>query len=264
MVYEPKLRVINAAPFAVRVAIQAMMRVCHNVFDDYQIFDSYASRVGKGTYKALERARRYTRRYQWFVKMDVKSFFATIDHDVMMRMLCRLFKDNVLLENFRNIIDSYSDEPQKGLPIGNLSSQYFANHYLAVADRFAKNMGVKAMVRYMDDVLFFGDDKSFLMGQMNSYMSFVKTELHLNLHDPIINRTCHGVPFLGYIVYDDKMRLNANSRRRFRRRMKNMCEGVDDALLADNVYESNFVAMLSYVNKADTLGFRKRIFGMLS
>lgn len=264
VVHEPKPRVINAAPFAVRVALQAMMRVCHNVFDDYQIFDSYASRVGKGTYKALERARRYAHRYQWFVKMDVESFFATIDHGVMMRMLCHLFKDNVLLKNFQHIIDSYSVEPQKGLPIGNLSSQYFANHYLAVADRFAKNMGVKAMVRYMDDVLFFGDDKSFLMGQMNSYMSFVKTELHLNLHAPIINRTHHGVPFLGYVVYGDKMRLNANSRRRFRRKMNNMCEGIDVDLLADDVYEPNFVAMLSFVNKADTLGFRKRVFGMLS
>lgn len=264
MVYEPKPRVINAAPFVTRVALQAMMRVCHNVFDDYQIFDSYASRVGKGTYKALERGRQYARRHRWFAKLDVKSYFASIDHYVMKRMLCRLFKDNILLENFQNIIDSYSVEPYKGLPIGNLSSQYFANHYLSVADRYAKSSGVKAMVRYMDDVLFFGDDKSLLINQINSYARFVSNKLLLKLHVPVINKTHHGVPFLGYVIYGDKMRLNANSRRRFRRRMSMLCEDIDVNSWPDDMYNANFAAMLSFIQKADSLGFRKKIFGMLS
>lgn len=264
LVYEPKARVISAAPFSVRVALQAMMRVCHNVFDDYQIFDSYASRVGKGTYKALERAQCFARRNEWFVKLDVKSFFASIDHDVMMRQLCRLFKDRTLLENFRNIIDSYSVEPQKGLPIGNLSSQYFANHYMAVADRYAKTAGVRSMVRYMDDVLMFANDKDSLVRQMNDYAGFVERELLLRLHAPVLNRTRFGVPFLGYVVYPHKMRLNANSRRRFRHRILAFHSMAEEETLADETYAANVVAMHSFAEKADSLGFRKSVYGMLS
>jgi len=264
MVYEPKPRAISAAPFRTRVALQAMMRVCHNVFDDYQIFDSYASRVGKGTYKAIERALSFACKYEWFVKLDVKSFFASIDHFVMMRMLCCLFKDKILLSNFQHIIDSYSVSPYKGLPIGNLSSQYFANHYLSVADRYAQTLGIKAIVRYMDDVLFFGNDKKELMAQMEEYIGFVNEKLLLSLHAPIQNKTCHGIPFLGYVVYPGKLRLNTESRRRFRRKLRNLYEQVDSMSFDDDIYRANIVAMTSFIRKADSLGFRKKIFGILS
>lgn len=263
-VYEPKMRIISAAPFSTRVVLQAMMRVCHNVFDDYQIYDSYASRIGKGTYKAIERARKFAAKYDWFVKLDVRSFFSSIDHNVMMNMLCRLFKDKILLANFQNIIDSYSDECRKGLPIGNLSSQYFANHYLSVADRYAQSVGVKAMVRYMDDILFFGNDKNMLISQMNQFAAFVNENLLLDLHTPILNKTCHGIPFLGYVVYPNKLRLNANSRRRFRRKMNILYERIDEMALADDVFQANIVAMFSFIKKADSLGFRNNIFRILS
>lgn len=92
-IYDPKPRTICAASFRERVAFHAMMRICHPVFDDYQIYDSYASRLGKGTYKALERAVEYSRQYRWFLKLDVCKYFDSIDHDVMYHQLCCLFKD---------------------------------------------------------------------------------------------------------------------------------------------------------------------------
>ena len=151
---DPKQRTICAASFSERVAFHAMMRICHPVFDDYQIFDSYASRIGKGTYKALERTQQFASRYQWFAKLDICKYFDSIDHQVLLQQLCRLFKDAQLLIYFRNLLDSYETLSGKGLPIGNLTSQYFANHYLAVADHYVKEqLGVPAMGRYMDDVL---------------------------------------------------------------------------------------------------------------
>lgn len=128
-VYDPKKRIICAASFPERVAFHAMMRICHPVFDDFQICDSYASRIDKGTYKALERARQFAHRYKWFAKMDVCKYFDSIDHEVMLRQLCRLFKDPQLLIYFRDLLDSYETSEGRGLPIGNLTSQYFANDY---------------------------------------------------------------------------------------------------------------------------------------
>lgn len=219
-IFDPKERTICAAGFRDRVAFHAMMRVCHPVFDGFQIFDSYASRIGKGTYKALERAQHFASHYHWFAKLDVCKYFDTISHDVLTRQLCRLFKDRQLLLYFRDIIDSYETTPQRGLPIGNLTSQYFANHYLAVADHYVKErLHVPAMVRYMDDIILFDNDKEMLKHNIAMYDEYVSDHLQLRLHPMVLNSTATGIPFLGYVVYPTCLRLNERSRRRFSQKM---------------------------------------------
>lgn len=263
-VYEPKQREISAAPFATRVALQAMMRVCHRVFDDYQIYDSYASRRGKGQYKALERAQHFTRRYRWFVKLDVCKFFASVSHEVLSGQLERLFKDKLLLCNFGRLIDGYHTQPERGLPIGNLSSQYFANHYLAVADHYAKEqLRVCAMVRYMDDVVMWGDDKEGLLRQAAAYRAYVRECLQLELHPPIMNRTHCGVPFLGYVVYGYKLRLNQNSRWRLRHKMCTMYRDMEEGYLSEESARIRQTAMLAFACKADCRAFARHIVGGL-
>lgn len=256
-VYDPKKRMICAASFPERVVFHAMMRICHPVFDDFQIFDSYASRVGKGTYKALERSEYFAHRYRWFVKLDICKYFDSIDHDVMMQQLCRLFKDPQLLIFFRNMLDGYETIKGCGLPIGNLTSQYFANHYLAVADHYVKEqLHVKAMVRYMDDVLLFSDDKEQLKSQVRGFVDFVEHNLHLCVHQPVMNKTCYGIPFLGYVVYPDCLRLNQRSRRRFCQKM----DALTDNLLSERMSEWEFSMRASclhaFIDKADSFGFR--------
>lgn len=153
-VYDPKKRQICAAPFAQRVLHHALMNVCHPHFEEKQIADSYASRVGKGTYAALERAKAFNRRYSWFLKLDVRKYFDSLDHSMIRIQLRRLFKDRLLLHIFDQITDSYCVEEGRGVPIGNLTSQYFANHYLSPADHFAKEkLKIKAYARYMDDMV---------------------------------------------------------------------------------------------------------------
>ena len=120
-------------------------------FERFQVFDSYACRKGKGTYAALERASAYQKKFACFLKLDVRKYFDTLSHAYLKEKLKRLYKDKALLAVFNKIINSYCVFPCKGVPIGNLTSQYFANHALAYADHFVKEkLQVKGYARYMD------------------------------------------------------------------------------------------------------------------
>jgi len=121
-VHDPKERVICAAPFPDRVLHHAAMNVCHASFEAYQVYDSYACRVGKGTHKAVERARAFAGRHRHYLKLDIRRYFDSIDHEILKAQLRRRFKDWRLLDILDAIIDSYETAPGKGLPIGNLTS----------------------------------------------------------------------------------------------------------------------------------------------
>ncbi len=159
-IYDPKKRLICAASFEQRVLHHALMNICHLYFERSQIFESYASRIGKGTYAALDKARRFNKRYKWFLKLDFRKYFDSLDHIVLKSQLNRLFKDRQLLNIFSSIIDSYCVGSGKGVPIGNLTSQYFANHYLSQADHYMKEIvNIPAYTRYMDDVILWHNAK---------------------------------------------------------------------------------------------------------
>lgn len=260
-IHDPKKRTICAASFPDRVVFHALMRICHPVFDNYQIFDSYASRVGKGTYKALERAQYFCGRYTWFAKLDVCKYFDSIHHDVLRHQLCRLFKDSRLLLLFDRILESYSVTEKRGLPIGNLTSQYFANHYLSLADHYAKEqLRVKAMVRYMDDVLIFSDSCEELKRQIGDLMRYVEDGLRLDLHTPIVNRTRFGVPFLGYTVRSSHLRLGLRSRRRFVSKMKGLSYLLNEGNIGEQEFTTRATCLFAFIEKAEVKGFKYQQF----
>ena len=261
MVYDPKERVICATPFRERVTFHAMMRVCHPVFENFQINGSFASRPNLGTYKALEQAQAYCRRYAWFLKMDMRKFFASIDHDCMKRMLGRLFKDRLLLAYFEMLIDGYEVTPNRGLPIGNLTSQYFANHYLAVGDHYAKEkLHIGPMVRYMDDIVIWGNDSSNLQAKATAYFRFLHDELRMDLHPFCMNRTRMGMPFLGYVVYPYELRLNQRSRHRYRRRVWDYDWQVKNGMMPQKEALMRMQCALAFVEKANSNRFLHRIY----
>lgn len=256
MVYDPKQRIICATPFRERVTFHAMMRVCHPIFENFQISGSFASRPGLGTYKALEKAQAYSRRYSWFLKMDVRKFFASIDHECLKVMLERLFKDRLLLAYFEMLIDGYEVERNRGLPIGNLTSQYFANHYLAVADHYAKeHLRVGPLVRYMDDMVFWGNDPQELQQQANAYAIFLKDELRMQLHPFCMNQTRMGMPFLGYVVYPHELRLNQRSRHRYRQRTKQFAYLTSQGLMSEQEANTRIQCALAFITKANSRHF---------
>lgn len=216
LIYEPKQRQIAAPAFTDQVVHHACMNVCDPYFERQQIHDSYASRRGKGTFACLDRAARYHRRHAFFLKLDVRQFFGTIHHGVLKCQLTRLFKDEPLLDVFRTIIDSYENTPGQGLPIGNLTSQYFANHYLSGLDHFCKEqLKLKAYVRYMDDIVVWANDKPTLQAAQRAINNFVTGKLHQELKPVLLQKSKRGLPFLGFLLFPHYRRLSQSSKRRF-------------------------------------------------
>lgn len=259
-VFDPKQRTICAASFPERVAFHAMMRVCHPVFDEFQTDDSFASRKGRGQYAALGRTQRLAQRYKWFAKLDMRKYFDSIDHEVMLTQLARLFKDRQLLLYFRDLLDGYEASEGCGLPIGNLTSQYFANHYLSVADHYAREqLHVSAMVRYMDDVLFFCQDKEVLLDQVCLYNMYVREKLHLDVHPSVINRSRMGIPYLGYVVYPERLRLNGRSQRRFVHKMAQLHGELEQGHVDEAAYTSRATCLMAFVDKADVGRLKQKL-----
>jgi retron-type reverse transcriptase len=206
-IYDPKERTICAAPFAERVVHHAIMNICDTYFERHQLPASYACRRGKGVFAALEKASEYQKKYGWYLKLDVRKYFDNINHEILYNQLTRLFKDTKLLSLFRQIINSYSVASGCGNPIGNLTSQYFANYYLSSADKYAVHTLRLPYIRYMDDMILWADSKEELQEKGLLFERFIADSLHLELKPFVLNRTSHGLPALGFIVKPSKIRL---------------------------------------------------------
>ena len=218
VVYEPKRRIISVAPLGDRVAHHAVMRVCGPRLDACAIHDSYACRAGKGAQRAVLRAQRYSRRFAWFLKLDIAKYFDTIDHGVLLGLLARRFKGAEALRLFERILDSYQTAPGRGLPIGNLTSQHFANDYLGALDHWLKeDRRCAGYVRYMDDFVLWGASRVHLRAALRDIAAFLDTRLKLRLKEAtLLNHVNRGMPFLGYRVFPDHIELNRSSKRRFK------------------------------------------------
>jgi retron-type reverse transcriptase len=259
-IYDPKKRLICAAPFGQRVLHHALMNVCHPFFEKVQIFDSYASRLDKGTYAALARAKRFNRQHQWFLKLDFRKYFDSLDHAVIKNQLHARFKDSRLLNIFERIIDSYQASPNKGVPIGNLTSQYFANHYLAGADHYVKEvLQIKAFIRYMDDSVLWHDDKARLMTAGLSLKEFAAAELELILKPFCLNRNSHGLPFLGYLLYPGRTRLALRSRKRFVKKLRLYAENLISGAWTQQEYQAHVLPLIAFTEHAEAKEFRRKV-----
>jgi len=259
-IYDPKKRQICAAPFPQRVLHHALMNVCHPYFEKKQIADSYASRISKGTYAALERAEAYNRRYSWFLKLDVRKYFDNIHHGVLRSQLWGMFKDPNLLLIFDRIIDSYCVEPGRGLPIGNLTSQYFANHFLSLADHFAKEkLRLPAFVRYMDDMVLWHNDKEALLEAGLRFQEYVHSRLNLELKPFCLNKNTAGLPFLGYLLYPDTVRLAQRSRKRYIQKIKKYQALLDNGVWTEKEFQNHATPLTAFTQHADAKAFRQKV-----
>ncbi len=259
---DPKERLICAADFRERVLHHAIMNICHPYFEKKQIFDSYASRLNKGTYAAIERAQYFCRKYQWFLKLDVRKYFDQLDHDILLCQLQKMFKDEKLLKVFEQIIGSYNSvKTRKGVPIGNLSSQYFANHYLSLSDHFIlEKTDCKAYVRYMDDMVLWHFDKSRLIEVARIFKTFIKENLRLELKPDILHHCSKGLPFLGYLLFPDRIKLMQKSKIRFMKKSKMYEKKLNSGKWSQEQYQAHLNPLLAFIMKADTFSFRKKYF----
>ncbi|MEM6633473.1 MAG: RNA-directed DNA polymerase [Bacteroidota bacterium] len=222
-IYEPKERKICASAFPERVLHHALMNVCHEYFERKQIFHSYASRKGKGSHAAIAYAQKCSREKAWYLKLDVRKFFASIHHVVIMQQLQGMFKDRILLSIFKTLLKSYADSPARGVPIGNLTSQYMANHYLVGLDHYIKEvLKIRAYVRYMDDMVLWADEKGVLQDAHRKIESYIHDSLRCELKPEQLNTCYRGLPFLGFRIYPGSIRLTHQNKRRFIRKYRKL------------------------------------------
>lgn len=218
-VSDPKPRAISAADPRDRVVHHALCAVLEPAFERVAVFDSYACRPGKGSHAAVARAGSFSRRYGYFLKMDFRKFFETVDHAVLEAALRRVCRDEGVLWLADTVIGhgAPGSPPGKGLPIGNLTSQHFAGFYLSPLDHHVKGaLRVPGYVRYMDDLLLFGDDKRDLRAWAAAVGRFARERLLLAVKDEatVLAPTSEGVAFLGFRVFPGCVRLGGRARRR--------------------------------------------------
>ncbi|MBF0240472.1 MAG: group II intron reverse transcriptase domain-containing protein [SAR324 cluster bacterium] len=256
---DPKVRTVCAASFPERVLHHAIMNICEPVLNSYAIDDSYACRKGKGNQKALARAQQFTRQNSWYLKLDIRKYFDSIDHAIALRLLSRRFKDTDLLTLFQQLLNAYHTQPGKGVPIGNLFSQHLANFYLDHFDRWIKeSRHIKAYVRYMDDFILFSEDKFRLKTELEAIKIFLKNHLELTLKENIqINRTCRGVPFLGFRVFPYHVRLLPLSMRRFSAKYREYERNYSEGLWSESEMIRHMEPLVAFTNLGDSVPFRR-------
>ncbi len=222
-IQDPKARIIAEAPFRDRVVHHAVVRVLTPVYERRFIYDSYATRVGKGTHASVRRAQQFVRKRPWYLKADIEKFFDSVDHGILMEIIERKIKDRRLLSLLRVIIDN-APVPGKGLPIGNLTSQFLANVYLDPLDHHVKETPrAPPYLRYMDDFVLFGHSSSEMLAWKERIETFLSDHLALRLHAraTYINRSAHGLSFLGMRIFPNLLRLRPANRRRSLKHIRN-------------------------------------------
>lgn len=259
-VYEPKKREICTVPFYERVLQHAIVNLCEPRFEAYQIETSYACRKEKGIDGAMKKARDYSGAFSWYLKLDVHRYFDSVDHVVLQKILERLFKDSRLLELFWKIIDSYQTVPGRGIPIGNLTSQYFANIYLSTLDHYIKEqLNISGYVRYMDDFVLFANCKEELQFALERVNTYLTERLNLTLNEPQLNRCKCGLTYLGYRLYPEKTKLSQRSKKRFRKKIRVAESNLRTDIWTQCEYARHVSPLIAFLQRADCKGFLKSV-----
>jgi retron-type reverse transcriptase len=239
---DPKPRNISKASVRDRLLHHAVYRILYPFFDQTFIYDSYSCRINKGTHKAIRRfhsmfleVSNYNRKTCWVLKLDIKKFFASINHEILKNILARYIPDQDILWLLGEIILSFQTphpasghllpkgEGNCGLPLGNLTSQLFVNIYMNEFDQFVKHeLKVKYYIRYADDFMILHPHREVLTALLYRIVVFLKQELRLTLHpNKIFLKTMtSGVDFLGWINFPNYRVLRTTTKRRMFRRLK--------------------------------------------
>jgi len=261
-IFDPKRRIISAAPFRDRVLHHAVCDVIQPDLENIFSESSYACRKSKGTHRALKRATAMLRKNDYFLKCDVRKFFNSVDHGVLKCFLQRRFKEQKLLSLFGRIINEPVPgcETGKGLAIGNLTSQCFANLYLTSLDlMILHQLRPCGYIRYMDDFVLFGSDKDELHGFLYEITEFLKNILKLSLKPEatFVAPASHGLPFLGMQLFRSTVRVNGKSLKRLNRKLRWRTAQYLNGELKEESYERSLSSIFGHLAHADTLELRR-------
>ena len=279
---EPKPRLISAAPYRDRVVHHALCNVIMPIFERTFIDDSYANRLGFGTHRALQRFTQFARRHRYVLQCDIRKYFPSIDHEMLKSLLRRKIKCSQTLWLIDTIIDGSNQqetvldyfpgddlltpiERRKGLPIGNLTSQCFANIYLNGFDHFVKeHLRAKQYLRYVDDFAVFSDDRAFLVDARLAIEDYLST-LRLRVH-PIksqLSATRIGVNFVGFRIFPDLIRVRSHNLRRARCRLRRLKVAYAADQIGFEQLTQSVQSWAAHLKHADSWRLRQAVFADL-
>jgi len=264
---DPKPRNIHKAQVRDRILHHAIFQVLNPIFEPSFISASFSCRVGYGTHKGvrylqntLRKATQNGRVSCFALKCDIKKFFDTIDHDILLTILKRKIKDEDTIWLLKQIISSFSSNHsllgiEKGVPIGNLTSQLFANTYLNGFDQFIKNeLKVKYYLRYTDDFLIISEDKEYLEKLLPKIISFLGEELSLKIHQEKtkIQKTSQGIDFLGYVVFNKYKLVRTKTKKRITKKFKSRITDCKQGLISRNSLSQSLQSYLGFFCHAES------------
>lgn len=261
IVFEPKRRRISAPAFIDRIVHHAIMSVIEPLFEDQFVDSSFACRKDKGTHFGMlrisETYKIFSSRYDVFyaLKCDIKQYFANIDHQILFKLFSQTVTCVDTLNLIKTIVDSYQDSPGKGIPIGNLTSQLFANIYLHQLDLYLQNeIKETNYFRYMDDFIILSSDKEYLKRLRIQIQTFIHDNLKLELHPLKANifRADRGIDFLGYFIKKDVTLLRRKTLRRYKKRHKRRLKLLKEyKLRLKNISSQSQLSLFSSTTKTD-------------
>lgn len=279
-IHEPKHRKISAAPFRDRVVHHALCNIIEPVFEQRFIPDSYANRKGKGTHKAISRLQQFSRTKRYVLRLDIVKHFPSLDHEILYRFLCQYLPDKKLHWLIRTIINSGKDifdqsaddylfpgddllslcRP-RGLPIGNLTSQFWSNCYLHPLDMFIKReLRCDAYLRYVDDFALLSDSKSQLWQWKQAIQKKLNTlRLRFHAHSAQVSPVSQGIPWLGMVIYPDHIRVKQRKIIHTNRKLKSRFEDWQQGKISFAEFDASVQGWINHVRYADSWGLRKHI-----
>lgn len=277
-IVEPKKRLISAAPYRDRVVHHGLCNIIKPIFERTFIDDSYANRVGYGTHRALRRFTKFARSSRYVLQCDLIKYFPSIDHEILKSIVSRKIKCADTLWLIDTIIDGSNEQEtinlyfpgdnlltplnrKRGLPIGNLTSQFFANVYLNGFDHFVKEkLKAEKYVRYVDDFALFSDDREFLAAarvEIEEYLARLRVKIH-----PVKSQlfeTRKGANFVGFRIFPEYIRVRAENLRRGRRRLKQMQKDFASGKIGEVEIETSLQSWFAHLEHANTWNLRNQI-----
>lgn len=219
-IFDPKKRLIHAACFEDRIFHHAVINLAGPVLEIAMMPRTYACRPGMGVHRAAQGVQHHLRQYRWYVKIDIDGYFSSINHAILLGVLLKRFKGAEFTALLERIIQSYHYRLESGLPIGSLTSQYFANYYLDGLDRLLANLSaVNAHIRDMDDIVWWCDSKSQALQALKLVDDYLHQERRLSIKKNIqINRSRYGITYCGYRILPATVRLSKRRKARYQSR----------------------------------------------
>lgn len=266
-IHESKRRLISAAPFQDRVVHHALCNVIEPVFERQFINDSYANRVGKGTHKAIDRFQDFSKHYCYVLRLDIVQHFPSIDHAVLTAILNKSIQDENIRALMSLIIASgasstpSSNSKPCGLPIGNLTSQFWSNCYLHPLDQFIKReLSCHGYLRYVDDFALFSDSKSQLWEwKALIYEKLASLHLRFHEHSAQVSPVAAGIPWLGFVIYPTHRRIKQRNVVKASRRLRSRYQEWQNGEISFAEFDASVQGWINHVRYADSWGLRKSI-----